>query len=309
MIPPAGTEIRARSYRYVDGGARGNVGPMMVKVPRTLPPGVTGVANPGKAIGGADEEVLEDTLRRAPELLRTSNHAITAEDYERLVRDNLPGVATVRCLPPRVFTEYDGIPEDDPRINQAWTFGGLNRSIGTINVIIVPSLEPGDTLRQNPRPLPSEDLLLDVIEYLEPRRSLSSKLCVNGPRYLPIKVTAHIRVWQRAIDMRLVASEEEVRTNVLAKIERFLHPLLGGLQGQGWEVGEDVLISDLLETIKLDSRIGFIEKLEAQAAIPAYQPSDRPFASDTPGTWVQLADYELVCSVKSDMHDVKTTVS
>ena len=60
---------------------------------------------------------------------------------------------------------------------------------------------------------------------------------------------------------------------------------------------------------QLDSQIGFIEKLEAQAAEPAYQPARRPFASDKPSAWVQLADYELVCSAGPGKHDVKTTVS
>ncbi len=163
-----------------------------------------------------------------------------------------------------MFTEYELSPGDE-RLGSPWTFGRLNRDIGTVNPIVVPQVARGEQLLQNPRPLPSEELLLEVTEYLERRRTLTSLLHATGPRYLPIRVNAAVRVWQRALDSRLIASSEQVKKEITAKIERFLHPLLGGPQGRGWAVGEDVVISDLLEFIKLDSRIGFVEELTAKA--------------------------------------------
>ncbi len=94
-IPPTGGEIQATHYRYVVGGARGNVGPEMVSVLGGVVGGVASVTNPGEATGGTDEETTEEARRRAPELLRSSGRAVTAEDYERLVISAVPGVAAV----------------------------------------------------------------------------------------------------------------------------------------------------------------------------------------------------------------------
>jgi hypothetical protein len=56
------------------------------------------------------------------------------------------------------------------------------------------------------------------------------------------------------------------------------------------------LISGLLDTVRLDASVGFVAALTIQAAAPEYQPPARPFALGGPGVWVQVADYEIVCS-------------
>ncbi|MDJ0597830.1 MAG: baseplate J/gp47 family protein [Crocosphaera sp.] len=298
-IPPLGSEIQALTYRYVaDSGAKGNVPPETITVVRTPQPGITGVTNLGPATGGSNEETIEDAKRRGPEILRHRDRAFSAEDFEFLAKEATTDISTVRCLPPRLFnSSYDNLPsrvsEGDP-----WTYGNINRSVNYANVIIVPKAPLSDE-----RPVPSESLLQEVSAYLDERRVLTSLLHVTAPRYLPINVVTDIRIWQRALDIGLVTSLNDFRSTIVAKITKFLHPVLGGPDQNGWEVGQDIVISNLLEIIQPDTEIGFVATLTVQAATPPYidpsfpvYPNQRPFRLGPAGVWVRLADYELVCS-------------
>jgi hypothetical protein len=82
---------------------------------------------------------------------------------------------------------------------------------------------------------------------------------------------------------------------VRARITEFLHPLYGGPGGAGWEVGQVFLVSGLLEFIQPSAEVGFISSLSVAAGTPLYQPPDRPRMGQS-DVWVQLADYETICS-------------
>jgi hypothetical protein len=144
-----------------------------------------------------------------------------------------------------------------------------------------------------------------VTAYLDERRPLATALHVCEPRYLPICVKAHVRIWKRALATGLVASLDAVKAAIGAEIAAFLHPLHGGPTGDGWEVGQDVIISGLLERIQPDPDIGYVAELSVKADTPDYQPPDRPFEPSDPGPWVRLADYEIVCEAPEHEIEVK----
>ncbi|MFS0519553.1 baseplate J/gp47 family protein [Nostoc sp. UIC 10607] len=293
-IPPDSSEIVVLKYRYLPAiGSKGNVTADTIKVPRTLISGIASFTNPGAATGGRDEEDIEETKRRASDFLRNRNRAITVEDYEYLAREPSTKVKKVRCLPPRQIADGDLIPPGaDLKVGDPWMYGGLNRSLGNINVIIIP-----DATLENSYPMPSDELLQEVSDYLDDRRPITTSLGVIGPRYLPIRVFVSVTVWQSAIDLKLT-STEQVKDEIFNKISKFLHPLWGNVDGTGWEIGQEIVIPGLLEFIRLNSDIGFISDLKLQAAIPLYQPLalGRPINASTPGIWVQLADYEMICN-------------
>lgn len=231
-------------------------------------------------------------------VLRNRNRAVTAEDFEFLAREVTTDVWTVRCLEPRLHTTTNapfwtaGMP---------WTFGALDRSPGNVNLIIVPNYG-----LEIPRPWPSVDLLREVQADLDHRRDLTASLVVTGPRYLPVRVNVVAFVWQSAIDEGHIANVNEAYLAIQDKIVRFLHPVHGGLLGQGWAVGQHVFIADIFNFIKPDDHIGFISSLALSAETPAYHdpplgpggvfnPNERPFSLSAPGAWVRVADYELVC--------------
>ncbi len=300
LIPPAESEIQALTYRYVAGGAAGNVPPATITVPRTPLAGIIGVTNPGPAQNGADEESIENTKRRGPEALRNRYRAVTVEDYEYLAREASTDVAKVRCLSPRQFTTYDQAFDPFVTPGDPWTYGALNRDTGNVHVVIIP-FGP----LSNPTPAPSAELLQEVTDYLEERRSVTAALNVTAPRYLPIKVTAQIKVWKKAVDTGLVPDpgvSNQVRDDIIAKVKQFLHPVLGGPDGTGWEIGDDQTIAPLFEFIKPASEVGFISTLQIEAQTPLYTPPVRLYPVAAPGVWLKFADYEMVCS--ADPHNI-----
>ena len=291
-VPPAGSTIRAR-YRYIAQGAAGNVPAGQVVVLGTGPgggglPGLTGVNNLAAAAEGTDEEPVEDTLRRAPEQLKIRDRAITAEDYEFLAREASNEVVVTRCLTPKVAA--DGTP---------WTYAGIVRAPGTVNVIVVP--DQGPTVGQ---PAPTPELLADVLAYLDPRRDVGAHLQVIGPRYCPVIVSAEIVVWRDEF-------KDPVHGQILASITTFLHPTQGGPGGAGWQVGQPVFSSDLFQAIMPAPDLGYISSLQIKPGIPPYvgnaDPTQaRPFWQPNFGASVRLTDYELVCAADPSAHTVTT---
>lgn len=294
-IPPTGSEIRALTYRYVAGDARGNVPSGAISVVRQPLSGLVVVRNLAAATGGSDEESIEETKRRGPQVLRNRDRAVTVEDYEYLAREATTDVKKVRCLPARILGPYDKLLPG-ATIGDPWTYGGLNRSQGSVNVIIIP-----DAPLSNGEPRPADELIREVTDYLEARRILTTALHVTYPRYLPIKVTVDVRIWPRAIVDRLVNSADgfkDYKEKLEAKVRRFLHPLLGGPDGTGWEVGQAIVLSSLLEFIQPDASVGFIASLAVADGPPRYEPPTRPPSGPNAksSVWVQLADYEIICS-------------
>jgi predicted phage baseplate assembly protein len=315
-IPAAGATIRA-AYRYVASGADGNVGASTLVVladPAAVSP-VTGVTNLAPAVDGADEETVQDTLRRAPQQLKTRDRAVTAEDYEILAGEPNKSIAVVRCLPPRLQAA-DG-PGAPPawRAGDPWMFAGVIRAPGSVNIVVVP-----DQGAEVPRPEPTAELVDEVRSYLDLRRDLGVQLQVVGPRYLPITVQAQVVIWQQAAAAG--ATVASVHDDTVARIAAFLHPTRGGPGGAGWQVGQAVYVSDVFQAIMPGSDVGYISTLQVRPETPAYHypplnPSgtdtnfnpglERPFGLSGYAASVRLADYELVCS--SDRHDVQPVIA
>lgn len=292
-IPPPGSLIRARTYRHVAFGAAGNVSAGRIVVPGTRPDGTVPagltVTNPRAAVGGRDEEPVEDTLRRAPEELRIRDRALTADDYAHLARRAGSDVRISASLPPYA-------PRGKP-----WTFGGIDRAPGNVSVIVVPDQGP-----DVPMPEPPPELLDTVREYLDTRRDLTVRLFVHGPRYLPIRTELSVVVWNDAVNAGV--TPEQVEDEIRKRIAQFLHPTRGGPAGHGWEVGQQVFSSDLFRAVMPAEDVGYIQQIGVLPGAEAY-PGGRPplGGAVSRGASVQVADYELVCAGPAEV-DVDTSL-
>ena len=78
---------------------------------------------------------------------------------------------------------------------------------------------------------------------------------VIRPRYkdLSLKVT---------LLRRTVGSSDRLRREIELKLRRFLHPLVGGKDGKGWEFGRPVLKSDLVHHIEEIPGVDGVDALE-----------------------------------------------
>ena len=208
-IPVAGSTIIAQQYRYGGGGA-GNLPAGAINSPVSTLPGVSEVINERPAVGGRDEEDIEDFKQQAPRLLRSRNRAVTEEDF-RWLASQAGGVwkATAVSLMHKDFVGVD-VP-------------------GAITVVVVPDN------RDRP-PQPSSDLIAQVSRFIDNYRLLGTELFVKGPEYRKISVEALIAA-------QPYASFDAVKRDAIQAIDRYLDP-------RSWEFGADLHPTNLFSVIR-----------------------------------------------------------
>ncbi|MEQ8437413.1 MAG: putative baseplate assembly protein [Ilumatobacter fluminis] len=224
-IPPERATIVMTQYR-AGGGNAGNVGSNTLTTLRTTIPYVSGVTNLVPATGGVDAESVENAKLRGPMSIRTGSRAVTASDYERLAAEADPGVGRVRCLPP----SEPGAP---------------------IRLMVVPKLEkPSATLNLDDFAL-SDSIISRVTNYLDERRILGSTVEIGTPFYqgITVAVLAYAKPGR---------PHTLVRERVQAMLYRYLDPLTGGPDGQGWPFDSALnaaTIYQLAETVEGVDRV------------------------------------------------------
>jgi hypothetical protein len=229
-IPTLGAAILAREYR-TGGGKSGNVAANKITQLLGGVAGVEAVFNPRQAEGGADTETLEALNRRGPLTLRRRGRALSPQDYETLARETSPAVAFARAIPAR-----------DPQ---------GRRVPGWVSLLIIPQSDEA-------RPWPSFGLREQIRERIEEHTSAdlaaAHRIHVTGPDYIAIDVEATIIPLDRT-------EAGAVETRALEALETFLHPLRGGPEGRGWEMGRDVFLSDVAAVLERAEGVDFVKDL------------------------------------------------
>jgi predicted phage baseplate assembly protein len=229
MVPPEGkNSIVATSYR-IGGGAAGNVNPnTLTSLGRALAY-IEGVTNPIAATGGADRESIEEAKARAPYTIKSRDRAVTTEDYEMLALRASTQLARAKCVPDR-----------------------SNR--GHVTLALLPKADTrGDELTR--RLVPSNEIMRFVKNYLEERKLVGTVLNVVRPRYKDIS----LRI---VLIRRSVGTSERLRKDIEHKLRRFLHALVGGRDGKGWEFGRPVLKAELIHLVEEVPGVEGVDHLE-----------------------------------------------
>ena len=269
-IPPRGTTLVFGRYR-TGGGLVGNVEAGVINTLKTAIPYIDRVANRYQAKGGLDAESLEDAKVRAPALLRSHERAVTAEDFEFLARQALPAVlGRVRCLQPR---PSDANPTVLP---------------GQVYVLVVPKVKyPAGYLSPEELNINNHDLET-LSAYLEARRLLTTRVYVRVPAY-------------RWVAVRVTAGglpgipNSVIETEILERLYRFLNPLTGGPDGNGWPFGRDLFVADVYQALQGLPNVLFIRNVELFLAASGGRPIDQP---------LQMVDVVLHGVIVSGIHEV-----
>lgn len=230
-VPPASAAILVREVS-VGGGSKGNVAAGAIKQLLGVVPGIQDVFNPRAAEGGADGEPASAVLDRGPRTVRHRGRAVAPADYETLAVQASPAVKMVHAIP--------------GRSPSGQTLAGW------VTVLIVPgSLDA--------QPYPSFGLREQVRKYIEARAPADlaalRRIHVTGPTYLPVGVTASIT----PVDPSQAGAVEQSVRNALG---RFLHPVFGGPNGTGWDLGRDVYMSDVAAELERVPGVDYIESLD-----------------------------------------------
>lgn len=256
MPPPSGgANIVARQYRW-GGGQIGNVGSGTITGLSSPIMWVEQVTNYRAAVGGADEEALADTLRRAPHELKVRDRAVTLEDFEVLACAT-PGAQVARAV--------------------AYVAAGQPANTRLISVVIVPQSADAKPMK----PMPSEATLRLVCRYLDERRLITTRVTVAGPAYHDIDVVLDVRAHPRA-DLKTVKSAIDSR------LREYFHPLRDGPEGRGWPFGRDIYYSELLRELMMIDGVRRIESVTLRkfllSQLLAEAPAPRAQLPQTNGT-------------------------
>lgn len=217
-IPPKDAMLIMSGYRY-GGGQIGNVAENTITVLKTALPYIAQVRNRQAAIGGRDAEALDHAKMRVPGHLRSLSRAVTPSDFEYLTHQAAPGeIGRVYCLQP-------------PLTNR-----------GEIRILVIPRVPRLRGFIAPESLTLSQELHDSVQSFLDDRRLLSTQLDISAPAYQWVETEVRLRV-------SATYDRDKVIRAVEAKLFEFLNPLIGGLDGKGWQFGRDLFSADVTSVL------------------------------------------------------------
>ncbi len=201
---------------------------------------------------------LREEIRTAVLGIRERYRAVTRDDYEFLSTESFNRwltetsqssinlVARAHCVPQR-------------NLEAGTEAGRLQPKPEHVSVVIVPA---GEKPNPNPppqtviapinssSPQPSAAQISALFSYLDERRMLTTKLHITGPFY------AHVST-QLVIARNSDALDTDLTNAINAKLTSLLNPLPSD-NGEGWQFGRDVFVSEVYETLEKIPGIDFI---------------------------------------------------
>ncbi len=168
--------------------------------------------------------------------------AVSTVDFETLAIEANPSkIARARCLPNRNL-EYS-----------------TDNETGHVTVLLVPKTG-------NEKPIPDDDLKKEVRDYLFPRRLITTRLHVLGPKYVDIGINFQV------VEKPNVNPEDLVK-KVRQGLRNFLDPISGGHDGKGWPFGRDIFISEIYQVIEETEGVDYTRYAELIASAQFMKPS------------------------------------
>ena len=212
------TQRIVASYAF-GGGRQGNVGIGSINRSPQLPAGYT-VNNPIRTWGGDDAQDVESAEKSIARYVKHRDRLVSVEDFEEITRQT-PGIDLGRVAVLPLF-DANLFDPDEPDIEIP----------GVITIMVIPASPNNDN------PLPDQFFLEAVCRHLQPRRLVTTELQIRAPEYVDIWVSVAIEV----LDGYAAAP---IREAVTEEIYRFLSPLYGGQQAQGWLLKTNVRQGEL----------------------------------------------------------------
>ena len=210
---------------------------------------------------GEDSEALAKDLQKTISNLRKTERAVSREDFELLAKEADDRVARAYCLPRR-----------DLRMNFD------TERAGHVGLIVVPKKGLATKLTE---------IIDKVRDYLEPRRLLTTRLHVEGPKYVTIR-----------IELTVVPLPDALETDLEKKVKKtltdFFDPLGGGRKQKGWAFGRSVFVSEIYELVDQVPGVDSVSKVDLNRIEPNIP--DRQVLNEINKGLVglELKPYELV---------------
>ncbi len=189
------------------------------------------------------DELIERTLRRALEALQLKYRAVTEQEFEVLAKDEFErevvSIATSAEIPEVTLSTFPNVIARARAVVEVVDTPNVFPDEQFIKVIIVPN----DLNASEPKP--TDELRQKLFEFLRERRLITTRIQVVKPTYDGVSIRTTV---ERALNSNLVNST--LRNNIERAIRSFLSPLMGGVDGEGWEFGRSVFRSELYQLIE-----------------------------------------------------------
>jgi len=235
-VPPKGSIIQMVKYR-TGGGSRGNVQRGAIQITKNAIPYVASLTNHLSACNGTDAESLDEAAIRVPKMLKTRDRAVNQADFEYLTLVVGEGaVARVLCISAK-----------------------KKEDAGIVKLLIVPRIRT-EGIEQGQGIAPEQFALTPqlsdrILNYLDERKMLGVQIRLEPPQYVGVCV-------QTEITLESTYSNPQVQQDIIHKLKimlyRFLNPITGGVQGQGWEFGRPVYASDIVKILQNVQGVRFL---------------------------------------------------
>jgi len=301
-VPPKGHSIRMTRYRS-GGGAVGNVGRGTLVVPKSASElsYVKWVTNLRPATGGRDRESLDAFKLRGPKLVRTREVAVTRADFEYLAREASPQTARVCCIP---------IAANQPalgRLNGGATIQASSPASSHVRLLLVPAVPTIDEyvprVQLELTPEVRRELRRKVRAYLAERCPVTTELEVGLADYRWLSVRANLMVKSRP-DVEAVEREQlrkRIQEDALRLLYRFIHPVTGGPDGEGWPFGKSLTLGDVYPLLQTVPDVEYVEEVRFRS-VTFGADGTRQIGADE--RLVRLGETEVLCS---DLHEIVVT--
>jgi predicted phage baseplate assembly protein len=218
-VPPGFRNVRAASYK-VGSGAESAVGRDEIKTLLNSAPFLTGVTNPLPASGGVANESQINAIRRGPETIRSLNRSVTVADYA-VMASFAPGADIRRA---HAISGYH--PQ----------FPGQHIP-GVVGLLVVPQVN-----EEGP-PIPDEQALRAAGTYLTSNVApVGVEIVAAAPTYRFIRAEVGFTADRGG-------NPAEIIRTISDELDRYLHPLLGGDDGEGWPFGGTLFFAELLQRL------------------------------------------------------------
>jgi Baseplate J-like protein len=248
--PPAVAVIRV-DYDYGLGTA-GNVGAGAITSAPSLPTGMT-VTNPVRTWGGAEAEAVEEGEKQAARYLQHRDRLVTVEDFETNVW-RTPGIELGRVDVVPAFSPVLGsnAPGDAP---------------GAVTVMVVPRQDPVHP----DAPEPDRPFIDAVCGFIDQRRLVTTQVCVCGPNYRQIWVSAGIDVLAGLATSDVVQAARQELMRFLAPVDPTLPPwYVAAPQGvdqpyvhpeRGWPLRKSIVALELMAVLSRVAGVDYVNSL------------------------------------------------
>ena len=239
--------------KYIRGGEMGAEG-RVYTLDKLIStiPAIKELSNPLPIAGGAKAESNRSFVQKAPARIRHRNRAINSVDIESLVYEVSSSIARVKLF--------------------------LSPKSGANRIVVLPLLD-------DPMPRPSFALRQQIEEYLAPKLSALSSVEILAPEYVSVGVVATLHTKE-------VSYADRIEQDSISTLKRYLHPLHGRANQEGWGFGESPCLSDIMALLEHLDGVDYISKIE----LVMQSRENQIVLDDTNNRAITLPPYALIAS-------------